>query len=168
MKNIYILVGCLCIFTFAVMPAQAFTAKELTITLSQNGDAQVHMHYDLSWPEQVAVFLKIADPATELKNGLQNELDKPVTVLGVTSSSADVIIPSFAYVSQAGDYQAFVTPAFTFTHVQEAVNRYWFAKMISPNFTPQVTTIVFPDGFNATFENRVTIPTVAHRLRING
>jgi hypothetical protein len=167
MKNIYFLVGCLCVFAFSVMPASAFTAKDLTITLSQNGDAQVHMQYDLAWPEQVAVFFRIADPAAELRNGLENELHKPVTVLGVTSSSADVIIPSFAYVSRSGDSSALVTPAFTFSHVQEAVNRYWFAKLVSPNFTPQVTTLIFPDGFRASFKNRSAIPTVAHRLSMN-
>ncbi len=168
MKNIYLLIGCLCLLTFAVMPVQAFTAKDLTITLSQNGDAQVHMQYDLSWPEQVAVFFKIANPANELKNGLESELKKPVQVLAVTSSSADVIIPAFAYVSKSGETTALVTPAFTFAHVQEAVNRYWFAKLISPNFTPQFVTINFPDGFNATFRNRIAIPTVAHRLSITG
>jgi hypothetical protein len=164
MKNVYLLIGCLCVFAFVVMPAQAFTSKDLTITLSQNGDAQVHMQYDMSWPEKVAVFFRIADPAAELKNGLQNELHKPVTVLGVSDSSADVIIPSFAYVSKSGDSKALVTPSFTFAHVQETINRYWFAKYLSPHFTPQVTTIVFPDGFRSTFKNRVSIPTVAHRL----
>jgi hypothetical protein len=166
MRKLYLLIGCLCVFAFAVMPAQAFTSKDLTIRLSQNGDAQVHLQYELSWPEQVAVFFRIADPAGELKNGLESELNKPVTVLQVTSSSADVIIPAFAYASQPGDSPALVTPSFSFTHVQEAVNRYWFAKFISPNFTPQVTTIIFPDGFSATYYNKVTIPTVAHRLAI--
>ena len=168
MKKIYLLIGCLCVFAFAVMPAQAFTAKDLTITLSQNGDAQVHLQYDLSWPEQVAVFFKMADPANELKNGLQNELHKPVTVLKMTTSSADVIIPSFAYASQPGDSPALVTPSFTFARVQEAVSHYWFAKLISPNFTPQVTTIIFPDGYRVTYNNRITIPTVAHRLATTG
>jgi hypothetical protein len=165
MKNIYLLIGCLCVLAFTVVPAQAFAAKDLTIKISQNGDARIHMQYELSWPEQVAVFFRIADPAAELKNGLQNELHKPVTVHGVTSSSADVIIPSFAYVSQRGDSPALVTPSFTFARVQEAVNRYWFAKFLSPNFTPEMTTIIFPDGFRATFKDRVTIPTVAHRLK---
>jgi hypothetical protein len=168
MKKIYLLIGCLCVFAFAVMPVQAFAAKDLTITLSQNGDAQVHMQYELSWPEQVAVLFRMADPAAELKKGLESELNKPVTVLSVTSSSADVVIPSFAYASQPGDSPSLVTPAFTFARVQEAVNRYWFAKYLSPNFTPEVTTIKFPDGFQATYHNRVMIPTVAHRLATTG
>lgn len=168
MRKLYLVIGCLCVFAFAVMPAEAFTAKDLTITLSQNGDARVTMNYELSWPEQVAVFFRLADPAGELEAGLENELDKPVTVLQVSSSSADVVIPAFAYVSQSGDSTALVTPSFSFTHVQEAVNRYWFAKFISPNFTPQVTTIIFPDGFQETYYNKETIPTIAHRLATTG
>ena len=168
MKNAYLVIGCLCVLAFAVMPAQAFTAKDLTITLSENGDAQVRMNYELSWPEQFAVFFKVADPSAELKKGLENELHKPVKVLGVTSSSADIIIPSFAYISPSGDSKALVTPAFTFAHVQEAVSKYWFAKLISPNFTPKTITIIFPDGYHTTFKNRISIPTVAHRLAIKG
>ena len=44
------------------MPAQAFTAKTLTITLNGNGDAQADMQYDLSFVEQAAIFFHAADP----------------------------------------------------------------------------------------------------------
>jgi hypothetical protein len=53
---------------------QAFTAKELTITLAPNGDAQVTMQYEFSIPESMAVFFRIADPAKELKNALEGNL----------------------------------------------------------------------------------------------
>ena len=164
MRKLCLLIGCLCLMAFAVMPAQAFTAKTLTITLSPNGDAKASLQYDLSWAEQAAVFFRIANPTTELENGLENELGKPVTVTSVTSGSADVLIPSFAYVSQSGDSGSLVTPSFSFANVQAAVNKYWFAKFISPNFTPQMTTIVFPDGFTVRYYSKTTIPTVAHRL----
>jgi len=164
MRKIYLIIGCLCLLAFAAMPAQAFTARSLTITLSQNGDAQADMQYELSWTEQIAVFFRLADPAGQLKNGLENELGRPVTVTSFTSSTADVTIPSFAYASGLGTSRSLVTPAFTFSHIQEAVNKYWFARFISPNFTPRVTTIIFPDGFRAVYYDRTNIPTVAHRL----
>ena len=164
MRKLYLLIGCLCLMAFAVMPAQAFTAKTLTITLSQTGDAKADMQYELSWAEQAAVFFRIANPASELEKGLESELNKQVTVTSVTTSSAEVLIPSFAYVSKSGDSGSLVTPAFSFSKVQQAVNRYWFAKYLSPNFTPETTTIVFPDGYRASYKNRTNIPTVAHRL----
>ena len=80
------------------MPAQAFTAKTLTITLNGNGDAQADMQYDLSFVEQAAIFFHAADPSASSQNALQNNLNRRVTVVSADMSSADVIIPSFATV----------------------------------------------------------------------
>jgi len=164
MKKIYLVIVCLCILAFAVLPAQAFTAKDLTVTVQQNGDAEFVLNYDLSWVEQAAVFFKIADPAGELKQGIENELNRPVTVVSARSSSADVIIPSFADVSQKDGKTSLTTPSFTFSHAQEAINKYWFASLISPDFTPKTTTIIFPDGYTASYQNLIDIPSVSHQI----
>ena len=66
--------GCILVVLLAVIPAQAFTAKTLTITLNGNGDAQADMQYDLSFVEQAAIFFHAADPSAELQNALQNNL----------------------------------------------------------------------------------------------
>ena len=66
MKRMYFGIIALCLLAAAVMPVQAFTAKSLTITLSPEGDARVDMHYELSFLEETAVFLRVADPAAEL------------------------------------------------------------------------------------------------------
>src|SRR5271157_3191599 len=101
MKNTYLLIGCICLLACAVMPAQALTAKTLTINLDANGNAQIDFQYDLSFAEQAAIFFNIANPSEELKNALENNLNREVTVVRADSSSADVIIPSFATVSQS-------------------------------------------------------------------
>jgi len=80
MKFGYLAIGFLCVVCLAVMPAQAFTAKTLTISLDQNGNAQADMQYDLSFAEQAAIFFHAADPATLLQNALQENLNRPVTV----------------------------------------------------------------------------------------
>jgi len=99
MKFGYLAIGFLCVVCLAVMPAQAFTAKTLTISLDQNGNAQADMQYDLSFAEQAAIFFHAADPATLLQNALQENLNRPVTVGKADMSSADVTIGSFAEVS---------------------------------------------------------------------
>jgi len=164
MKKIYLVIGCLCILAFAVLPAQAFTAKDLTVTIQQNGDAEFVLNYDLSWLEQVAVFFKLADPAGELKKGVEAELNRPITVVSAKSSSADVIIPAFADVTRNDGTTTFTTPAFTFSHAQQAVNKYWFASLVSPHFTPQTTTLIFPDGFKTYYQNQIDIPSVTHQI----
>jgi hypothetical protein len=80
MRPIYYLIGCLYLCALTTLPAQAFTLKTMTITLGQNGDAQADLQYQLSPLEESAVFLHIANPATELQNALNENLNIPVMV----------------------------------------------------------------------------------------
>ncbi len=124
MKSTYLLIGCICLLAWAVMPAQAFTAKALTINLDANGNAQVDFQYDLSFAEQAAVFVNIANPSAELKTALENNLNRQVTVVKADSSSADVIIPSFATISLSNGTETMTTPAFSFANAQAAIRQY--------------------------------------------
>jgi len=166
MKNHYLILGCLCLLAFAVLPAQAFTMKTLTITLDQQGDAHIDMQYDLSLLEQTAVFFRIADPAAELKSALDGYSKEPVTVTRTTSSSAAIIIPSFASVTSRDGETWMETPPVSFERAQQALNKYWFALLISPDFSPHVTTIIFPDGYRASYDELVSIPPVSHRISL--
>ena len=119
-----LLIGCICLLAFAVMPAQAFTAKALTISLDTNGNAQVDFQYDLSFTEQAAIFFNIANPSAELATALENNLNRQVTVVKTDSSSAEVIIPSFATISQSSGAETMTTPAFSFANAQNAIRQY--------------------------------------------
>ena len=154
-----------CIFAAAVMPVQAFTSKSLTITLAPDGDADLDMQYELSFIEQSAVFFKIADPADELKNAFNSHSSEPVTVTEATSSSAVVHIPSFADISTTGTKATMVTPSLSFERAQQVMDEYWFAPLVSPDFSPGVTTIIFPDGYRATYYDALTLPSVSHTLK---
>ena len=160
----YFFLGCLCIFALTVMPAQAFTAKSLTVTLDASGNAQAEMQYDLSFAEQAAIFLHAANPATALQNALQNNLNRPVTVTKADGSSADVDISSFADVLQSGSSTTIISPAFSFAHAQEEIRNEWYAPLIGADFAPRTTTIVFPDGYTATYYNQISIPSVSHQV----
>jgi len=164
MKKIYLIIGCLCILALSVMPAQAFTMKTLTITLAQNGDAKIDMQYDLSLFEQSAVFFRIADPAAELKSAFEVQSKEPVTVTQATSSSAVVIVPSFATVTSGNGKTVMVSPAVSFERAQKVLNTYWFSPLISPDFSPSTSTIVFPDGYRETWHEQISIPSVSHRI----
>jgi hypothetical protein len=155
----------LCILAAAILPVQAFTAKSLTITLAPDGDAELNMNYDLSFVEQSAVFFKIADPAEELKNAFDTHSSEPVTVTSATSSSAVVLIPSFADVSRAGTKTTMVTPSLSFERAQQVLEGYWFAPLVSPDFSPGITTVIFPDGHRATYYEALTVPSVSYTLK---
>lgn len=152
---------CLVICACAVMPAQAFVAKSLTITLAPDGDAQIDMQYELTFLEQSAVFLRIADPAAELKKAFDSRSDQPVTVTKATSSAATVIVPSFAAVHPGKGKYTLVTPVVFFARAQEVMSSYWFAPLVSPDFSPGFSTVVFPDGYRATFYDVISLPPIS-------
>lgn len=160
----YILIGCIGILLLAVMPVQAFTAQDLTITLDANGNAHADMQYELSLAEQAAVFFHAADPATTLQNALQDNLGRQVTVVKADASSAEVIIPSFAAVVSNSTKTTVTTPAFSFENAQAAVRNQWYASLISADFAPDTTVITFPDGYTSTYYSRISIPSVTHTL----
>lgn len=154
-----------CIIAAAILPVQAYTAKSLTITLAPDGDARLDMQYDLSFIEQSAVFFKIADPAAELKNAFDTHSSEPVSVKVATGSSAVVIIPSFADISRAGTKTTMITPGLSFERARQVMDEYWFAPLISPDFSPEITTVVFPDGHKAIYYEAITLPSVSHTLK---
>src|SRR5271157_2641354 len=164
MNLIILLFAALCVTTLAVLPADALSISTLTIMVGQNGDAQVNVQYQLTMVEQAAVYFQIADPAGELKNALESNINKQVTVSNAGTTSAEVLIPSFASVSQRTGKKSITTPEISFSRAQQVVEQYWFAPLISPDLTPQVTTIVFPDGSNETFYNQIDIPSVTHQI----
>ena len=164
MNRTSLILLCLVICACAVMPAQAFASKSLTIILNENGDAEIDMQYELTFVEQSAVFLRITNPAEELKKAFDSNSGQPVTVTKATSSSSTVIVPAFATIHKGNDKYTIVTPAVSFVKAQDVVNSYWFAPLVSPDFSPEITTVVFPDGFRSTFENVLSIPPISRPI----
>ncbi|HET6581304.1 MAG TPA: hypothetical protein VFG36_05435 [Methanoregula sp.] len=164
LKKICILVAGVCLLAFAAMPVEAFTVKSLTMTLAPDGDAEVDMQYDLTLFEEGAIFFRLSDPAAELKKAFDANSKHPVTVTRATGSSARVLIPSFASVSTGADTITMVSPSISFEKAQSVLDQYWFAPLISPDFSPDLTTIIFPDGYQTNFYNLLVIPSVSHKL----
>jgi hypothetical protein len=56
------------------------------------------------------------------------------------------------------------TPALSFQNAQRALNQYWFAPLINPDFSPDITQITFPDGYHEEFYNQIAIPAISHTI----
>jgi hypothetical protein len=134
------------------------------MTLAPDGDAQVDMQYDLTLFEEGAIFFRLSDPAAELKKAFDANSKHPVTVTQATGSSARVLIPSFASVSTEADTITMVSPSISFEKAQSVLDKYWFAPLLSPDFSPDLTTIIFPDGYQTNFYNLLVIPAVPHHI----
>ena len=165
MKRSLILAGILLLVTcFFICPAQAFTAKSLDIAVQQNGDAVITFTYELSWIENIAVFMRIADPGVELQKALENNYKKSVDVIVANAGESQVVVYGFASVHENDGMVTMETPALSFADAQKILNQYWFAPLITPDFSPDITTVSFPDGYTQEFSNQISIPAVSHTL----
>jgi hypothetical protein len=75
-----------------------------------------------------------------------------------------VLIPGFADVKTGSDRVTMVTPALSFARARQVMDGYWFAPLISPDFSPGITTVIFPDGHKNTYYDVLTLPSITHRL----
>jgi hypothetical protein len=56
------------------------------------------------------------------------------------------------------------TPALSFEEAEKVLQQYWFAPLINPDFSPAVTTITYPDGYQEKFYDISRIPKTTHTL----
>jgi len=169
MKHSLFLLGILTmVFIVAACPVQAFTAKNLDITVQENGDSVINFDYDLTWYENIVVLARIADPGAELKKALISQFNKPVEITGMSGNHLQLSVKEFASRQDKNGIVTIVTPGLSFKEAQKVLDQYWFAKFISPDFSPAVTRIHFPDGAVEEFDNLDTIPQVRHVISSSG
>jgi hypothetical protein len=159
----YLIIGIGILFLCAC-PAQAFTAKTLDINVQDNGDAVITFTYSLSWFENAAVFAHIADPNTQLKNALESNYGKNVDVMAATGNQAEVLVHGFATRTMTDNGVTLTTPELSFESAQRVLNHYWFAPLITVDFSPDVTAVDFPDGYVENYYDQITIPAISHTL----
>ena len=111
MKRSFVLAGILVlVLWFAASPVQAFTAKTLDIAVQDNTDAVITFNYELSWIENMAVFMRIADPGAELKKALESNYKKPVTVMVANGGISQFMVQGFASVQERNGTVMMRTP----------------------------------------------------------
>ena len=159
-----ILVASLLLMAIIVAPAGAFSADRLQITVNEDASADITFNYTLSWIETIAVFLKITDPAQELKSALEGTLGVPVTVTSAESDLASFSAAEFATITDAAGGKTYSTPGLDFTEAQAVLDGYWFAPLVEADFSPAQTVVWFPDGHEETFSDQSAIPPLSHTV----
>jgi len=162
-KFIYLVIGIGILFLCAC-PAQAFTAKNLDIVVQDNGDARITFNYALNWYEYVAVFARIADPGTELKKALEGNYGKNVDVIATTGNQVEILVHDYASRTVKDNRTTLNTPVLSFRSAEKVLETYWFAPLIDVDFSPELTRVVFPDGFMQQYNNQIEIPALSHTL----
>jgi len=146
----------------AAVPAGAFEAKSLDVTVNPSGAADVVMTYQLNWVEQV-VYRAIPAPEYALEAALGALSARKVRVSEAGPDGAAFIVPKFATITHGRDGTEYTTPAVDFTAFDRALHKYWFASLVDPDFSPDAITLTFPDGYQERFDGQAGLPAVTHR-----
>jgi hypothetical protein len=164
MKSAFLILACFCAIAFVIFPAGALTIKSLTVDVGENGDADVNLWYELSLTEQAAVLFQVTDLRGTLERDLQENLNRPVSVREAGMNSADMTITGFASVRQQDGNRIMTTPGFSLAGAESVMKQYWYAPLTSPDFSPDVTEINFPDGYTEYYYNEISIPSITRTL----
>lgn len=159
-----IIVSTILISVLLVSGASAITINSLDMDIAENGDTTVNFDYSLSFMEKIAVFTKIADPAAELQNAIDQRTDQEVEVLDTTSGSTTLFIPEYIKPQSSSDGTTYTTPSLDFSQAEEVLKGYWFAPLITIDLSPGTTTVTFPDGYSESFTNSIRIPSITHAI----
>ena len=144
-----------------VSPGQAFVAKELRVSLDGQGNAEIQFDYSLSFLENVAIFLRIADPGRELKSALESNLHKTVEIESVGNSQARFRVEQFATLREENGTVVMRTPGLSFSSAEQVLKSYWFAPLVKADFSPDLTVVQFPDGYQDVFYDATGIPPLS-------
>jgi len=159
-----IICGILLIILIGSGPVQAFSSDRLAVDLLDDGDAYIAFEYTLNMAEQVAVYLKIADPNAELKKALEDMFHHPVTVDEVTNNSARFRVEAFSNITETNGSVLMKTPEISFTMAEKALQKYWFAPLVQADYTAEIATSTYPDGYVEEFFDTNKIPATSRVL----
>jgi len=149
-----------CIF-FAVVPAHAFTADSLDITISENGDALTTFHFTLEG------FLENAIPQSVLEQELTKGLStgpEPAELKSMDRSSAVLLMKKFADTSDVPTGKEYRTATMDFKKAEVALQNSAIGDAITADFSPATISLTFPDSYKKQFTNVDVLPAVFHTV----
>ncbi|PKL60772.1 MAG: hypothetical protein CVV33_00975, partial [Methanomicrobiales archaeon HGW-Methanomicrobiales-4] len=151
-------------FLFLSTGVSAFSLSSITYTLAEDGNGIVDLQYQLNGTEklQYDLITKALDMKVIGKKELEKALQREVTVTSLTSESVQLNVIDMAEVNGT----TMTTSSFTYVPVESLVDPSlsWIVQRFDINFIPHTSTIMFPDGYQETFTDADSIPTIIHTL----
>jgi cbb3-type cytochrome oxidase subunit 3 len=154
-----LLLAC-CIFFIAV-PAHAFTANSLDITVEKDGDAMATFRFTLEGFIENSIPQSILEE--ELKKGLTTSSDPP-ELISMDRSSAVLLLKKFADTSDVPTGTEYRTAMMDFTKAEAALQDSALSSAVSADFSPDKIVITFPDTYQREFSNVDVLPAVSHTV----
>ncbi|HVP95865.1 PEGA domain-containing protein [Methanoregula sp.] len=149
----------LCLAFLSCVPAAAFTADSLAITVKANGDATADFHFTLQGVIENAIPVSVLQD--QVTRGLATS-NEPPQVLSFSTSEAVLLLKDFADTSAVPTGTEYRTASMNFTNAQAALRNSAVSSVISADFTPRITTVTFPDGYSREFDDSSLLPGIDH------
>ena len=147
------------VFVLLILPVSAFTSQSLTITIDPDGNATAVFRFALEGFVENAIPESVLEE--ELVKGLATS-EEPPEVLAFDKAGATLRLKKFALVRETTNGTEYLTTGMDFTKAEDALKNSAVSSVISADFTPQVTTVIFPDGFQETLTDASVLPTLRH------
>jgi hypothetical protein len=150
-----------CCSTFVVIPALAFTANSLDITIDKNGDAIATFRYTLEGFIENTIPQSLLED--ELKKGLTTSTEPPELV-SMDRSSAVLLLKKFADISDVPTGTGYLTVSMDFKLAETALQNSPLSSIVSADFSPETVTLTFPDSYQEKFSNVDVLPAIFHTV----
>ena len=150
-----------CCSLFMVIPAHAFTANSLDITVDKNGDAIATFRFTLEGIIENSVPQSILEG--ELKKGLTISTEPP-ELISMDRSSAVLLLKQFADTSDVPTGTEYRTATMDFKKAEIALQNSALSSVVSADFSPETITLTFPDSYQQKFSNVDVLPAVSHTV----
>jgi hypothetical protein len=148
-------------------PIQAFTSKVLDIEVLENGDAIISFNYEITWYESLALSARMVDLNKDVGDAIKSNFGNNAEIIEMTTSNAKIRVPNYVIVRPYTDGTTeYETPSLSFKNAQESLNKYWFTKYLTVDFSPEEIRIKFPDGYEQKFHEQISIPAVSNKQGI--
>jgi hypothetical protein len=150
-----------CCSVFFILPAHAFTANSLDITIDKDGDAVATFRFTLEGIIENAIPQSILEE--ELKKGLTTSSEPP-ELKSMDRSSAVLLLKNFAGTSDVPTGTGYLTATMDFKKAEIALQNSAISGAVSADFSPAAITLTFPDAYRQEFSNVDVLPAVFHTV----
>ena len=150
-----------CCSSFVSMPAHAFTANSLDITVDRSGDAIATFRFTLEGIIENSIPQSMLEE--ELKKGLTTSSEPP-ELISMDRSSAVLLMKKFADTSDVPTGTDYRTAMMDFKRAEIALQNSALSGAVSADFSPATIVLTFPDSYRREFTNVDVLPAVFHTV----
>ncbi len=150
-----------CCLLFLAMPAQAFTADSLDISIQKNGDAVATFRFTLEGFIENAIPQSLLEE--ELKKGLSTS-GEPADLISMDRSTAVLLLKKFAATVDVPTGTEYRTSQMDFRKAEVALQNSAISGVVTADFSPARVLLTFPDSYEREFSSVEVLPSVTHTV----